>query len=73
MDKILVMAGNREQFHNWVHSSVVAEPDMFVCADAHALLGSRYSAIIKIGTYYEHNDFDEIRAWAHHYFPEITL
>lgn len=73
METILVIAGNKAQFDNWLRDFVVAEPGMFTYADAHSLLGRRYSAILKIGTYYEHRDFEDIRNWVHHYFPEINL
>jgi hypothetical protein len=70
MEKILVVAGNRKQFDSWIREHVIAERDMFVYADAKAFYGMRYAAVLKIGTYYENNDWGHIRDAISHYFPD---
>lgn len=64
-DKIIIIAGSREQFHHWLDLLSPSDNNDYINADYPSkIAGVRAQAIIEIGTAYERKDYEELKALA---------
>lgn len=58
---IIVIAKDREQFHNWLRELSPRDDNNFIFADLNSIRGARASSIIEIGNSYERKDYYELK------------
>lgn len=64
MEKICILAGNREQFEHYLGAYGMTDSDAFYAYDESRLRGEHFSKVIIIGTFEERRDSIELREMA---------
>jgi hypothetical protein len=65
MQKIIILAGNRQQFEGYLEHNGLTDSQACYGFDARSLFGIEASGVIEIGTFYERKDASELRRLAH--------
>ena len=64
-ENIIVIAGNHEQFVNFIKRLPSGDKNNYICAEfISKIAGIRANRIIEIGTYYERNDYEKVKQLA---------
>lgn len=65
--KILIIAGTKKQYHDYLLENKISENDTIYAYEARSILGHRYNKIIEVGTARERKDYREIKKLAEFY------
>ena len=60
MQKVLILAGNREQYEQWLADNGRTRQTAFYCYDKERIIGVEVSSVLTIGTFWERKDAYEL-------------